>query len=77
MWQGRNGNGSRCTLFGDLLFFQKPGSIKAIMLGIPDREGTGRVLCLKCNEAGKGAVLESGKVAEHWLWVVPSSEPLP
>lgn len=28
----------------EIWFFQKPGSIKAIMLGFPDREGTGRVL---------------------------------
>lgn len=54
----RNGNGSRHTLLWEFFLLvsrppQKPESIKAIMLGGPNREGRGRAL-QRLNEAGRG-----------------------
>lgn len=71
----RNGDGSRHTLLWDFLFFPKPGSIKAIMLGILDREGE-RESALEMQWGRERRCLECGKVAEPGCGCT-SAEPSP
>lgn len=59
---------------GIFLFFQKPESIKAIMLGVPDR---GEAEHFGDSGRREKEGLEPGKVAEPWLWVVLASKPSP